>query len=379
MAVQTDEVRDLAGFEAPEGFLTTSFYLDINADEFSSPESIEKSFDSLIHTAESERKEFEEDLSHDSRESVRGDLAHLREFMKDFKRKDTNGLAVFSCTAQGLWAVYETPTVLQSQVHFSPRPYVAPLAAFLSHTKPTAILMTDKQNARIFTMSHGQVKEWSDFEDFVPHRTEQGGWSQGRYQRRSDHWKQHHIDHADELVLKLEQHQPFDWLVVGTEEQDKNEVIGRLHPYVRDRVIGLIHVRIDGPEAEIVEEARRVREEAEDHLIDDMISRVEEYAGAGGRGTMGLKETLQALNEQKVHILLVQQGFSHPGAVCPNCGLLMAEWVDPCPACNEKTEKVENVVDSAIQKAYELGSQVEVATEFEKLEPIGCIGSIMYY
>jgi hypothetical protein len=37
------------------------------------------------------------------------------------------------------------------------------------------------------------------------------------------------------------------------------------------------------------------------------------------------------------------------------------------------------VVDVAIQRAFELDSQVEVATEYEQLEPIQNIGSVMYY
>ncbi len=379
MAVKTDEVRDLAGFEAPEGFLVTSFYLDVNADEFPAPEHIMKAFDSLIHTAEDRRKDIEDGLSHDAEESLRGDLARLREWIKDWDRQDANGVAVFSCSASGLWEVFATPTVLKSEVSFEPRPQLAALAAFLSHTKPTAVLVTDKQHARIFTMKHGEVREWTDFEDFVPHRTEKGGWSQNRFQRRSDHWKQHHIDKADELVLKLEQHYPFDWLIIGAEDQDRNEITDRLHPYVKDRVVGYINVRIDAPEAEIVDEARHVREEAEEHLISDLIARIGEYAGAGGRGTIGLKDTLQAINEQKVHILLLQQGFEQAGTRCPECGMLYSGQLETCPACGGRVEYIDNIVDAAVQKSLELGSSVEVATEFEALEKIQCIGSVMYY
>lgn len=379
MAIKTDEVRDLAGFEAPEGTLVTSFYLDVNADEFPAPEHIMKAFDSLIHQAEDQRKEIEEGLSHDAEESLRGDLSGLREWIKDWDRQDASGVAVFSCTAAGLWEVFATPTPLRSQVYFEPHPQLASLAAFLSHTKPTAVLVTDKQHARILTMKHGDVREWSDFEDYVPHRTEKGGWSQNRYQRRSDHWKQHHIDKADELVLKLEQHYPFDWLVVGAEDQDRNEITDRLHPYVKDRVIGYINVNMDAPEADIVEEACRVREQAEEGLIADLVSKIQEYAGAGGRGTIGLEATLQAINEQKVHILLVRDGLQETGSRCRECEMLFAGEIETCPACGGTAEHMDNIVDAAIQKSIELGSTVEVATEFEALEPIRGIGSVMYY
>jgi peptide subunit release factor 1 (eRF1) len=383
MPVQTHEVRELVDF-APEGFLVTSFFLDVNAKELPSPDQIQTSADSLLHTAEAQREEVAGELSHDARESLRQDLQKIERFVKeDFQRQDSNGLALYSCSSHDFWEVIELPTPVDNRVVFAPRPYVAPIATFLSHNKPTAILLTDKQNGRIFTMQAGEVKEWTDFEDFVPQRSDQGGWSQMRFQRRSDEWAKHHIDRAAELALRLLQNDPFDWLILGTEAQYEGELMDSLHPYLKDRVIGTIHVRVDAPAAEVIEKASQVREQAEAALIDRLMQQIQEYAGAGGRGTVGLNDTLQALNEQKVHILLVQEGYSEPGAECPNCGLLMAEqpgtpWVT-CPACNEPARRLENVIDAAIQKAMESGSTVEVATEYNKLEPIQCIGSVMYY
>ncbi|HZU12233.1 MAG TPA: Vms1/Ankzf1 family peptidyl-tRNA hydrolase [Chloroflexota bacterium] len=383
MAVETQDVRELVDF-APEGYLVTSFYLDVNADEFPAPEHVQKSLDSAMHHADEVRHRIESHLDHEATESIRGDLQKIQQFFDiesgPFKREDTNGVAIFSCSAQGFWEVYQTPTRLRSQVHFEPRPYVAPLATFLSHTKPTAILLTDREQARIFTMARGDVQEIHDLDDYVPHRTEQGGWSQNRYQRRSDHWAQHHIDRAAELVLKLEQRHGFDWLIIGTEPNKRHDVENALHPYVKDRLIGFIDVRIDAPEAEVIKEARQVREEVEQHLIDDLVHRIQEYAGAHGRAVMGLSETLEALNEQRVHILAVQAGFTNPGALCPHCGMLYADQtISTCPADNSPVERVDNVVDSAIQRALELGTQIEVATGQDKLEPIQCIGAILYY
>lgn len=379
MAVQTDEVRELIDF-APEGFLVTSVYLNTDATEFVSDDLVDTSFDSLMHAAESRRKEIEDGLSHEGEESLRSDLAKIREFYAEkFDRTDTNGLAIFSCSGEDFWEVVHMPDKVENAVYFEPRPYIAPLATFLSHTKPTAILLTDRVHARIFTMEGGEAREWTDFEDFVPRRSQAGGWSQMRYQRRSDHWAKHHIDHAAELTLKLLQHYPFDWLILGTETEAENDLESGLHPYLKDRVIGQVRVRIDADPADVLAKAREVREQKETRYIEELMQRVQEYAGAGGRGTIGLIETLQALNEQKVHIMLVQEGFSQPGSRCDACSMLMPEIVESCPACGEPATVVENIVDSALQRALELGSTVEVSTEFEKLAPIQCIGSIMYY
>jgi len=380
MTVQTqEEVREIVDF-SPEGLVVTSIYLNVDPSEFPSDDLLQTSFDLLMHTAESRRKDMEEGLSHEATESLRGDLSKIREFFADdLQREDTRGVAIFSCSAENFWHVIHMPVSVENQVYFGPRPHVSPIATFLSHTKPTAILLTDKQHARIFTMSGNDVREWTDFEDSVPQGTAQRGWSQSRDQRRSDHWKQHHIDHAAELVLKLLQHYPFNWLILGTEVQSQATLEHALHPYLKDRVVGQISVRIDAQTTEVIEKAEEIREQVESRHIDELVQQIQEFAGAHGRGAYGLEKTLEALNEQKIHILLLQQGLVHQGSECPNCGMLFTDQQGSCLACNEPTRAVDDVIDLAVQKALELGSTVEVATESEKLQPIESIGAILYY
>jgi peptide subunit release factor 1 (eRF1) len=379
MAVQTADVSDLVDF-APKGFLVTSVYLNVDAREFPSPQSIRVSLDSELHNSEERLAEIERDLSHEARESLRHDLAKMYDWVdSDFDRAGTNGLGIFSCAALDFWQVFHLPDPVSNRVEFGPRPYITPLAAFLSQTKPTAILLTDRQHARIITMAEGDVREWGDFTDWVPRRSDQGGWSQMRYQRRSDHWAKHHVDHAAELMLKLDQHYPYTWLILGVEVDAKHDLLQDLHPYLKDRLIGEISVRIDAPLEEIVEKAHELRRRTEHEYLAHLMNQVKEYAGAGGRGTIGLKDTLQALNEQKVHILLVQENFSQPGRCCVECRMLLMHSGGECPGCGGQVVQLDNVVDAAVQRAIEDGSQVEVAIERDQLEPIDCIGSIMYY
>src|SRR5579872_1953563 len=282
MAVETEGVREIVDFE-PEGVLVTSFYLNVDATQFPSDDLMKTSFDSTMHDAESRRKELEDGLSHEASESIRGDLAKIRAFYDEgIDRQDTKGVAIYSCSARNFWEVLRMSMPVENAVQYWPRPYVAPVALFLSQTKPTAILVTDKQHARIFTMSGSEEREWTDFEDYVPRRSDQGGWSQSRYQRHSDNWKKHHLDRVAELVLRLLQHHPFDWLILGNEVQTEADLMGDLHPYVKDRIIGHINVRVDAPAEEILRKARELRAQVQSQYIDRLIEQVEEFAGAGG-------------------------------------------------------------------------------------------------
>ena len=124
MTVQMEEeVRELVDF-SPEGYLVTSFYLNVDATEFPDSDHVLKSFDSLIHEAESRRKEIEEGLSHEATESLRGDLAKMRDFFSDdFDRQDTKGVAIFSCSAFDFWHVIRLFTPVANRIEFGSTPF----------------------------------------------------------------------------------------------------------------------------------------------------------------------------------------------------------------------------------------------------------------
>src|SRR5947209_5777571 len=109
MAVETQEVRELIDF-APEGFLVTSFYLNVDARGFPSPDHIATSLDSVIHGAQIERDEVARNLEHDASESLRTDLEKIEDYIKEeFERQDTNGVGIFSCAGKDFWEVVSLP------------------------------------------------------------------------------------------------------------------------------------------------------------------------------------------------------------------------------------------------------------------------------
>src|SRR5450759_2960213 len=97
MGVPTHELRTLVDFVS-DGYLVTSFYLDVNADEFPAPESIRQSADSALHSASEEFKERKKDLNHTAAESLRHDLHKIGHFVKAEDQRDgVKGLAILSC------------------------------------------------------------------------------------------------------------------------------------------------------------------------------------------------------------------------------------------------------------------------------------------
>ena len=90
--------------------------------------------------------------------------------------------------------------------------------------------------------------------------------------------------------------------------------------------------------------------------------RLRDAVGAGRRGVGGLEQTLHALAERRVELLLVSQGFQAPGWHCRPCGYL-AKLGRRCPLCGEPMDQTSDVVEYAIEHAVTHVCRVEVCVE----------------
>jgi peptide chain release factor subunit 1 len=108
----------------------------------------------------------------------------------------------------------------------------------------------------------------------------------------------------------------------------------------------------------------------------ESLDRLAEGVGRGGRGAAGLAAVLQALNEQRVEILLVGEGFRSAGGRDADTGMLYAG--DHGPE-HQELERCENIVEPAIEKAIEQSAKVIKVRHHDDLGPLGGIGAVLRY
>ena len=101
------------------------------------------------------------------------------------------------------------------------------------------------------------------------------------------------------------------------------------------------------------------------------LDRLAEGVGRGERGAGGLPRVLDAINAQRVEILLVERGFSVPGFIGED-GLLYAATLPGATPCDD-------IVEKAIEKAIEQSAQVIGVRYHEDLGPLGKIGAVLRY
>jgi stalled ribosome rescue protein Dom34 len=118
-----------------------------------------------------------------------------------------------------------------------------------------------------------------------------------------------------------------------------------------------------------MEESRRRTER-------EALDRLAERVGRGGRGAAGLAAVLQALNEARVEILLLADGFRSPGGRDPETGMLFSGEEGPD---GRALEHCDNIVELAVEKAIEQSAKVLKVRRYDDLGPLGGIGAVLRY
>ena len=104
-----------------------------------------------------------------------------------------NGLALFACAGADLFeAMPLAAPIDRHRLYVADRPHLYPLARVLDEYPRYAVLLADTHSARILVIAANRLERTASVEGMKTRRHKMGGWSQARYQRHIDNFRQQH-------------------------------------------------------------------------------------------------------------------------------------------------------------------------------------------
>lgn len=365
-----DTLRRLAGLR-PEDGKVVSIYLNLDPTEFASGTARSTAINSVLDEASRAARE--------EGAGVREDVERISELFKSFDFHGAHGVAVFACGAEDLFEVIKLPRTVENAVVVDEAPYVEPLVEVQAGAR-YGVVLVNRKTARIFRGSRDRLDEVARVDDEVHGQHDQGGWSQSRYQRSVDKEAKDHLKHTADELMRRHKRRPFEAIFVGAPEAIYNDFCERLHPYLRERVVGRIEVDVENTSVDEVQSAADDTIAGYERKLEtDALDRLEQGAAIGGRGATGLEDTLTALNEQRVEVLLLQDNFDSAGVCCPQCGWLGSSGVPACPADGTETVAREDITDLVVRRAITQSARVVRISDDERLEPMGSIAAVLRF
>jgi peptide chain release factor subunit 1 len=244
----------------------------------------------------------------------------------------------------------------------------------MSLDRPVFLVSIDSKGAQLLEWKTGAVVNEEEIERRIMSRHKMGGWSQRHYNQHIKRiiegvWK----ECADLLQQRCIEEPSADVILFGQEANLRN-FEKHLPEAVRDRIIGMRPMPSDrlalyDVAREVINEERVGREFATVH-------RILRQGLSDRSGTVGLEETLVALNERRVRILALSRRFDVTGFRCTNCDALWHTGSTGCVFCGNRTEAV-GLREEASRRCVAEGGDVVVAPDGGPLDAYRGIGALL--
>lgn len=376
-SISEDVVKELAGFTGTAAPVT-SLYLDVDGRRFVRSQDLVPHLDSLLR--EGRARATGNGLPRAAQQSVEADLAHMAEHVRgSLRRSHLRGVAMFSCSAHGLWRVVELGVPVRNRVVINHTPYIRELEAALAQRQRYAALLADRQRARLLLFEQETLVDRTELLDLLPrHDDDRGELTRDQVAGQTAAAASRHLRRAARVAFQVFREQGFDHLVLGAPEEVGHALERELHPYLRERIVARLSIAVGASEEEICAAMLATEADVERAREAVLVARLRDSVGVGRGGVAGLEAVLAALVARRVETLLVSDGYEAPGWRCRSCSFVGARGPG-CPVCSATMDRVDDVVEEAVEDALSQSCRVVVCHGNADLDVAGRIGALLRY
>lgn len=371
---------DLEGLierEVKPGSPVLSVFLDTDQ---SREINIERGFEVVLQDM---LREIRQKLDKEARQEFDADAERVRQFVEQY-RDVKRGLVIFCDASETLLWHRELNVRVRNGARWDETPSVRPLIEMLDEYERYAVVLTDRKQARFFTIFLGEIEEHSQAEAPLDvTRINAIGTdhieSQMTIQHKADQHAHLHLKNVAELTARRANVREFDRLILAGPEEATSELLGLLPKALRSKVVRQIALPINGSDTLVLEETLKVETEIERERETELVKQLIDAGQAHQKAVLKLTPTVHAIQEQRVWQLIYAEGFAPPGSQCGTCKALFAGEKETCDYCGQAVKSVSDFIDRAAERVLDMQGRVEEvrAPAAERLQEHGSIGAFL--
>jgi peptide subunit release factor 1 (eRF1) len=376
--ITREEIRQLAQFESPAG-CAISFYFQPQTPQNKSHRKESIMVKDLV------RETLRKAERNGNHTVLREDLERILNIAEGLHGNHSRGKAIFACRDQGIWRELDIPARPEpSQIKVNSRFHLRPLVDAKSGLPRTCIALVNRKKARIFELQETEISQKTDL-DFgpspaVPRSDGFQGYEAGHRERHVENRVMQHFKMFAESLLMLAHREKFDALLIGCQDDSWPEIESQLHSDLRQKLRGRFPIDVLSATAEEVRQhANRILTESMLTTQRELISEVMGEVQRNGRGALGLKHVLNALELQEVQIVLMLRGFRAEAVECTNCRHLDTRMVKTCAVCAHETRELTDVSDALVDMALRNGADIRFIDGDPEMEKAGKVAALLRF
>ena len=337
-----DQLDRLASVD-PGSFV--SVYLDLRPDQNGQRSHIDtflkNSFDEQTRSMTGETRRAFDDV-----------LKRIREHLT-LRDASSKASAIFASTTGDFFESIPLDVPLgQPSMHAGSVPHLYPLARLNDQYPRYAALLVDTNSADLYVFALGATMRHDAITNEKTRRTQMGGWSQARYQRRADNFHKQHMKEVVDLLDKVVTQERLNHIVVASDEVAKPFLMAQLPKHLADKLIDVVQVDVKSIEQhhllkETMEALRRKDAETDAEHVERML----DAWRAGGLAVAGIEATIRALDMRQVEELLIAA----------------------------RPDRLKGVTDELIAKAQQNSARIRFIEDDKLLADVGGIGALLRF
>jgi peptide subunit release factor 1 (eRF1) len=347
-----DRLADYESESAP----VVSVYLDLKPDQPGQP------FKAFLEDAGKEHEE------------ATTDLEKIRAFIES-EKPASQALAIFASSGEP--PLFESVQLEASlgghRLYIDREPHVFPLERLADQYPSYAALLVNTNAARLYVFSAGAAERQLTVRNKKGKRVSAGGWSQARYQRRSENLHIKHMKDVAEAVDRLVRDEGIARILVAGDEVALPLLREQLAPATLELLTEMSGVDIKTPEAEVFRVTLEAFREADQESDQERVNAVLNAHRSGGLGTVGLAGVRAALERGQVDRLLVP---AIPSKIVADASSVDAEMTGPK---EQQSDLDEAAIEELVTLARRTDAEITFIEDASLLAPARHVGAMLRY
>ncbi|MBN2279636.1 MAG: hypothetical protein JXQ65_03565 [Candidatus Marinimicrobia bacterium] len=302
------------------------------------------------------------ELSESEQSSVIRDFEKILEWVKNnFDNKEYNSAIIFSSESTGYWKTIVLKQKMENLIEIHMKPYIRPLTTLFEDSKKYAVVLVDKAKGRIFESNYGEFSEVFNIKEEDYESAITGGYRgmEERKIERANHKQvvEHYKKISDEL-MKLDQKNKYNWIVVGGRKESVNEFKEYLHSYVKTKISGTLFVEPSANIKEVLDEIEKTEKESRMHFEQKYLELLNEKKQQL-LAAEGVEEIIQAAKAQQIDTLFIKENFKIKGKYCKRDSFVTTANIDKCPECGSQLERTDDLIEHILHLTIQQSSKIK--------------------
>lgn len=297
---------------------------------------------------------------------------------KNARKKGLKGLLIFASDVHNFFEAYELKIPLENLMVVDTSPYIRPLARLIDEYESFGLVLMDSQRAKIYVVSSGKVEYTKKKGIDIINKHKKGGWSQMRFQRQRRGAIDHFLKEVSEEAEKLFLEKDIERIIISGSGNAKITFKDILSPAIKSKVVDVIDMDFDEAEGTLISRGEKIVLDDEKNKSDENVMRLREEILKDGLAVCGLKETMNAVVNGQVDLLLVRNDYKIKGWICEKCQTVDSGSMTSCPYCKSSTSEVD-VIEEIIEFAERKDTKIEFAGDNPMLDELGGVGGLLRF